>query len=376
MSNVKSDITSRATPLRVMVVDDSLVLRGIISRMINEEPNIAQVIASASNGMLAVERVKQRDIDVIILDIEMPVLDGISALERIMAIDPTIVVIMASTLTTRNAEISLRALAAGAKDYIPKPSSLTPAAGAAEFKRELIEKITVLGTRFRRLRNSTASPSRVIPDNIRKQSVVSPPPVLKSAAPGRPVALAIGSSTGGPNALQQVLRAMPAPLCVPVFITQHMPATFTAMLAQNLTRETGHKCSEAQHGESVEAGRVYIAPGDYHMTAVRDASRVILRLNQQPKENFCRPAVDPMLHSLSVTYQRPLLVSILTGMGHDGLRGAEIVVKAGGNVVAQDEASSVVWGMPGAVAKAGLCCSIVPLSQMGKELMGYLEKKQ
>jgi two-component system chemotaxis response regulator CheB len=366
--DVKS--SSATHPLRVMVVDDSLVLRGFITRMINEDPTAAEVVASASNGQLALDRAQKRDLDVVILDIEMPVMDGITALPLLLAIDPKLVVIMASTLTTRNAEISLKALAAGAKDYVPKPSSVTPGAGVEEFKRDLLEKIRALGTRYRGSSRAATAPAtgQSSPAGLTKPTTFS----LRPVSLAKPQALAIGCSTGGPNALLQLLKAMPGPLKVPAFITQHMPPTFTGLLAANITRETGHQCAEARHGEPVVPGRIFLAPGDFHMIVARDGARTVVQLNQKEKENFCRPAVDPMLRSLAEVYQRNLLVAILTGMGQDGLNGCQAVTKAGGNLIAQDEATSVVWGMPGAVAKAGLCCAVVPLAQMAREISSHL----
>lgn len=358
-----------ATPLRVMVVDDSLVMRSMISRMVGEDPAVAQVVAQAANGQLAVDRAQKRDLDVVILDVEMPVMDGLTALPKLLATDPKLVIIMASTLTTRNAEISLKALAAGAKDYVPKPSSVTPGAGAEEFKRDLLEKVRTLGQRYRK-------PAGAVPVAGGAGAMPTPaksaPVALRPAASARPQALAIGCSTGGPNALLQLLKLLPKPVRVPVFITQHMPPTFTGLLAENITRETGHKCAEARQGEAAVPGRIFIAPGDYHMTTAREGAQVVVQINQEPKENFCRPAVDPMLRSLSGIYGRDLLVAILTGMGHDGLGGSQAVIKAGGNVIAQDEASSVVWGMPGAVAKAGLCCAVLPLPQIAGEISKLL----
>lgn len=369
----KDKPTPAVQPLRVMVVDDSVVLREIISRMVNEDPSVCQVVATASNGKLAVDRAKQRDLDVIVLDIEMPVMDGITALPELLACDPGLVIIMASTITQRNAEISFKALAAGAKDYVPKPSSLTPGAGTEEFKRELQEKVRTLGRRYRRTFAPVLPAAAPAAGSVAKTAAA---PAAKTATRpvsiGRPQVLAIGSSTGGPNALQQLFKGLPPPLKVPVFVTQHMPPTFTGLLAQNLSRDTGHPCTEARDGELVVPGRIYIAPGDFHMTVVREGTNTVIRLAKTEKENYCRPAVDPMLRSLAAIYPKPILVGILTGMGQDGLKGAEVVVKAGGNIVAQDEASSVVWGMPGAVAKAGLCCSVVPLPKMAAELTALL----
>lgn len=353
-----------------MIVDDSLVLRSVISRMVGEYPDIAEVVSTANNGQMAVERARLVKPDVVVLDIEMPVMDGISALPQLLAIDRNMVVIMASTLTTRNAEISLKAISAGAKDYVPKPSALTPGAGADDFKRELIEKIRVLGNRYRRRATPVASPSAGEAPAAAKAPLIA----LRPEVIARPHALAIGCSTGGPNALQQLLKAIPGPLRIPVFVTQHMPPTFTALLAANLTRETGHACAEARDGEVVCAGQVYVAPGDYHMTIVRQGTDLVIKLNQNEKENFCRPAVDPMLRSLAVAYERQLLVAILTGMGQDGLVGGKAVIQAGGNLLAQDEASSVVWGMPGAVARAGLACGVLPIPQMADRLRSMVAR--
>ncbi len=353
-----------------MVVDDSLVLRSVISRMVSEYPDIAEVVSTANNGQVAVERARLVKPDVVVLDIEMPVMDGISALPQLLAIDRNMVVIMASTLTTRNAEISLKAIAAGAKDYVPKPSALTPGAGAEDFKRELIEKIRVLGNRYRRRATPVAPPSAgEVPAAAKAPLIALRPEVI-----ARPHALAIGCSTGGPNALQQLLKAIPGPLRIPVFVTQHMPPTFTALLAANLSRETAHVCAEARDGEAVRAGQVYIAPGDYHMTIVRQGTDLVIKLNQNEKENFCRPAVDPMLRSLAAVYERQLLVVILTGMGQDGLVGGKAAIQAGGNLLAQDEASSVVWGMPGAVARAGLACAVLPIPQLADRLRSMVAR--
>jgi two-component system chemotaxis response regulator CheB len=359
---------TKAAPLRVMVVDDSLVMRGIISRMIREAGAGFEVVASVQNGAAAVERARQRDLDVVVLDVEMPVLDGLAALPQLLAIDPDLVVIMASSLTTRNAQISLKALSAGAKDYVPKPSTSTPGDALADFRHDLIEKIRELGTRFRR--KSRRAPIAAL------GAVRAPPPpapvALRSAGILKPDVLAIGSSTGGPTALVRVLKDLPRPIRLPVLITQHMPPTFTALLAENLTRDCGLPASEATNGEPLRPGKVYIAPGDHHMTVAMREGQPTIVLNQEPKENFCRPAVDPMVRSLVQTFGRNILLTILTGMGQDGLVGARAVVQAGGTVVAQDEASSVVWGMPGAVAKAGLCSAVLPLGDIGKHLGGLM----
>lgn len=361
---LSTTLAQSASPpvVRVMVVDDSVVMRGFISRMVTGAGASIEVVATAANGQLAVERLRKGDIDVVVLDVEMPVMDGLAALPQLLAIDSKLVVIMASSLTTRNADISLRALSVGAKDYVSKPSSTGAGTNNDEFQRELVEKIKTLAARFR---PAVASPPRTL-------AVVAPVGEttfkLRPVSPVRPRVLAIGSSTGGPHALGQLLRGLPRPVKVPVLITQHMPSTFTGLLAQNLSRDTGILCVEAQDGEVFMPGKAYIAPGDFHMLAVVKGGQPVVQLTKDEKVHFCRPAVDPMLRSAVTVFHRNVLAAIVTGMGTDGLAGSTVVANAGGNVVAQDEASSVVWGMPGAVAKAGVCCDVVPLDRLGRRL--------
>jgi two-component system chemotaxis response regulator CheB len=350
-----------------MVVDDSVVMRTLISRTISAAGPDLEVVASASNGQYAIERCRKRDIDVVVLDVEMPVMDGLKALPHLLAVNPALIVIMASSLTTRNADISLKALAIGAKDYVPKPSATGVGADAAEFQRELITKIRALAARPSAWETPVAN--KPISTELRDRAGFKLRPVARC----RPRVLAIGSSTGGPQALASLLKGVPRPVRVPILITQHMPATFTSLLAQNLTRETGIECAEAKDGENLVPGRAYLAPGDYHMLVSTAGARQVIELSQLAKEHFCRPAVDPMLRALLKVFHGNILVAIATGMGTDGLAGASAVADAGGNVVAQDEKSSVVWGMPGAVAKAGVCCDVVPLDRMGArigELLG------
>jgi two-component system chemotaxis response regulator CheB len=362
-------------PFRVMVVDDSAVIRGLLIRSLENDPQI-QVVASVRDGSLAVNAVKQHDIEVVILDIEMPVMDGLTALPKIIAARPGVKVIMASTLTRRNADISLQALAAGAADYMTKPGS-TALTSAEDFKRELIAKVKALA-RARRNSSGLAQPARPAGGSY---SAAQP---AGSAAPGRPgpaearrivlrqssaepfEALAIGSSTGGPQALFNVLSAIRGRVNAPIFVTQHMPATFTTILAEHINRVAGWPAAEGVEGETVQPGRVYVAPGSFHMLIeTQPNQQKMIRLSSAPPENFCRPSVDPMLRSLAKIYGRRLLTVILTGMGHDGLAGGEAVTAAGGAVIAQDEATSVVWGMPGAVANAGICSAVLPLPELG-----------
>jgi two-component system chemotaxis response regulator CheB len=355
-------------PIRVMVVDDSAVVRGLISRMLEAEADIS-VVASVGNGKMAVDTLSRMEIEVIVLDIEMPVMDGLTALPKILEYDDSLRVIMASTLTARNADISLRALQAGAVDYIPKPSSSRELSGGRDFSQELVEKVRIHALARRKQKGApsvaTPAPSRSMPSSILKTQEKTKEITLRAATlKERPDIIAIGSSTGGPQALFTVLKGMFGKVSQPVVITQHMPATFTKILAEHVNRMTGWSCFEATDGMVVEQGKVYLAPGDYHMTVESSGVQKILRLNQDPPENFCRPAVDPMLRSVSAAYGRKVVTVILTGMGSDGLKGGNVIVDNGGIVIAQDEASSVVWGMPGAVAQAGICSAVLPLEDI------------
>jgi two-component system chemotaxis response regulator CheB len=351
-------------PYHVMVVDDSAVIRGLLTRALEKDPTI-KVAASVGNGEAAIKALERHDIDVVILDIEMPVMDGLTALPKLLAAKPGIQIIMASTLTRKNAEVSLRALQAGAADYLPKPTSTSELTGADAFRRELLEKVKALAKAARPARPAT---SRAVGQKAAAAAVArSPvrPIILRKASAALPRIIAIGSSTGGPQALLEVLRDMAASVKLPILITQHMPATFTTLLAEHIERATGVPCAEGRDGEAVSAGRIYLAPGNYHMTVERAAVGSVIRLNQDQPENFCRPSVDPMLRSLAPVYGSALLTLILTGMGTDGQKGAAEVVAAGGTVIAQDEATSVVWGMPGAVATSGLCSAVLPIKEIG-----------
>lgn len=377
-------VSKPGRPYRVLVVDDSAVIRGLIARWLEAEPEIS-VIGTASNGSMALRQVEEHQPELVILDIEMPVMDGMTALPKIIGLIPDIKVIMASTLTRRNAEISMLAMQQGAADYIPKPETTREINGSLPFRQEIIDKVKVLGALLRKSRGE-AGPQR--PSANAAQSATASTPaarlnawarpsgaalVLRKASPVKPRILAIGSSTGGPQALLQVLGDIKDRLNLPVVITQHMPATFTAILAEHLARATGMPCAEARDGDVLENGRIYLAPGDYHMIVERDQNKFVLRINQEAQENFCRPAVDPMFRSVSRCFGSGALGVILTGMGQDGLRGSDDLVKNGGTVIAQDEESSVVWGMPGAVSLAGLCSSVVPLKNIGQAIMKLVD---
>lgn len=340
--------------VRVMVVDDSAIVRGLVSRQLDADPGIS-VVCTSANGQLALSDLKRHPVDVVVLDIEMPVMDGLAALPVILAENPGVKVIMASALTRRNAQISMKALQLGASDYVPKPEA--GLVSAEDFNRELRSKVKALGARRR---PATAAPSAPAP--VAAAPVVAPK--LSRSVRTRPAIVAIGSSTGGPTALHTLFEAIRGSVQQPILLTQHMPATFTALLAEQLTRTGGRPCAEAKDGEVIRPGHCYIAPGGWHMVVDRDGATPILRLNQEPPENFCRPAVDPMLRSVAQVYGASVLAVILTGMGSDGAKGCAAVAAAGGRFIVQDEASSVVWGMPGAAAATGLADSILPLNEI------------
>ncbi len=353
------------SPIRVMIVDDSAVIRGLLTRALESDPEIA-VVASVGNGQMAISSLGRQDTDVVVLDIEMPVMDGLTALPQLLKVAPDVKVIVASTLTQKNAQISLKALSVGAADYIAKPTS-SELNSASGFKRDLIDKVKALGGVRRKRRGSTPGAA---PEALPFRPPVSSKPAVPSAIALRspsaipPAVIAIGSSTGGPQALFTLLGALAPAVKQPILITQHMPPTFTTILAQHLERVAHRPAAEGVDGEAIQPGRIYLAPGDFHMKVeTRGTSRVI-RLLKDPPENFCRPAVDPMLRSVSQAYGPAVLCVILTGMGSDGAKGGEAVVAAGGTVIAQDEATSVVWGMPGAAATAGICSAILPISEI------------
>jgi two-component system chemotaxis response regulator CheB len=354
--------TLPAKPIRVMIVDDSAVVRGLISRWIEEESGL-EVVARHANGRLAVEDVAQSAPDIVLLDIEMPVMDGLEALPLLLSARPELRVLMVSTLTRRNAEISFKALALGALDYVPKPDSNREITTSLDFRREVIRKIKSLG-RARTQRapvsdgaaNVALGETRTRPLAFRQRPFSLVPPRI----------IAIGSSTGGPQALASLLGAASRSLSrVPVVVAQHMPPVFTAILAERLARATGRETGEGVQGEALKPGRIYVAPGNHHMMVDR-AAQPVLRIGNEPPVHFCRPAVDPLFASVAATFGPAALGIVLTGMGHDGAAGARAIAEAGGSVIAQDEASSVVWGMPGAAASVGACAAVLPPAEIAE----------
>ena len=383
--------------IRVMIVDDAVVVRGLLSRWVEAEPDM-EVVASLRTGREAVNQLERNNPDVVLLDVDMPDLDGIAALPLLLKKKPDLVVIMASTLTRRNAEISLRALTLGATDYIPKPSSNREVTSSPTFRRDLIEKVRQLGLRSRRMRllngsgdttaNAFVNSHAALPAVINAKSVDLP--VVKTAPPLQPApiyhaahgpivlrpmplmpprVLLIGASTGGPQALNALVAQIGDVMDrSPVLITQHMPPTFTTIMAENLERLSKRPAREALDGEEINAGTIYLAPGGKHMQVSRRHGIAVIAIDDGPLVNYCKPAVDPLFTSAASVWGNKVLGLVLTGMGSDGLRGSQAIVAAGGHVFAQDEASSVIWGMPGQVAHAGLCSAVLPLNEIGFRL--------
>ena len=357
----------------VMICDDSAVIRGAISRILEADPQI-RVVARAANGQAALDALKLHDVDVVVLDIEMPVMDGLTALPLLLKAQPGLQIVMASTLTARGADVSMRALRLGAADYVPKPSAMQ-VAGDARFGPELIAKIHGLA----RLRRRAAMPATMRGATGAQAAPPIPaapntgsPASLRPGPRQAPLLLAIGSSTGGPNALFKLVQALSPRIQVPIIITQHMPAAFTPLLAEHLNKLGVLPCAEARDGARLRPGEIVLAPGDYHLLVKREPAGLTASLTQSPPENYCRPSVDPMLRSAGAATDGRTLAVILTGMGSDGMEGVRAVVEKGGAALAQDEATSVVWGMPGAVARAGLAHAILPLEQIGPRILTML----
>jgi len=366
-------------PYRVMLVDDSAVTRGLLSRILESDPQVV-VTSSVGDGQMAINAMRRTPVDVIVLDLEMPVMDGMTALPRLLEIDPAVKVIVVSTMSRQGAEITMRALQLGAAECVEKPSSNRELTSASDFKLDVLRKVKILAAEARRggVRSMDIDRTKVVKvpsaSTMPSKRSSSADIKLRQAVVIRPDAIAIGSSTGGPQALFEVLSHFAGFVRQPIFITQHMPGTFTAILAAHITRQCKIDCVEAQNMMPVENNKVYVAAGGFHMLIQERGGQNVIMLSQDPPENFCRPSVDPMLRSLVKVYGKKLLVAILTGMGQDGLKGCQQVVEAGGTIIAQDEASSVVWGMPGVVATGGLCTAVLPIADIGPHIRGIAGK--
>lgn len=343
-------------PLRVLIVDDSAAIRGVVSTTLSADPDL-RVAATAADGVQGLARVAECRPDVVLLDVEMPVMDGLTMLRELRRVQPRLPVVMFSTLTERGAKVALDALVAGANDYVAKPKGATSDEVAARIREDVIPKLK----QFRRpVAMPGAAPASFVP---------------KATSRPRTDAVVVGVSTGGPVALNEFLPAFVTSTGVPVLIVQHMPAVFTAHLAEQLTKVCGLPVREATDGHELGAGDILLAPGGRHLKVARSGTKVITQIDDGPPENACRPAADVLFRSAAAVWGGGTLAVVLTGMGKDGLKGSEAIQAAGGTILAQDEMTSVVWGMPGHVARAGLAEAVLPLRQLGVEVGMRLRRR-
>ncbi len=339
---------------RVLIVDDSVVIRRLLTDLLAGDPGL-EVAGVAANGHIALAKLRQVNPDVVIMDVEMPEMNGLETLAALRRDYPRLPVIMFSSLSERGAAHTLEALALGATDYITKPANVGGLRTATDrVREELIPRIKAL--------HRPAGLPAAVP--------AAPGVTVPRITMGEPAdVVAIGVSTGGPNALADLLPRLPEDLPAAVLVVQHMPPLFTKFLADRLAGQCALKVREGTPGEKIEPGTIWIAPGDWHMTVERSGTSTLLRTHRGPQENSCRPAVDVLFRSVAATYGSRALALVLTGMGQDGLRGAREIRDQGGHVLVQDEATSVVWGMPGYVANAGLADRVLPLDQIAQEVV-------
>ncbi|HKX27434.1 MAG TPA: chemotaxis response regulator protein-glutamate methylesterase [Blastocatellia bacterium] len=359
--------------IRILVIDDAVMIRRIISDVLSKDPML-EVVGTAANGKIGLAKLAQLRPDVIIMDVDMPELDGLHTLRMLRKTHPSLPVIMFSTLTEHGAAALMEALALGASDYVTKPS----AAGSLPIAAKRVEDELV--PKIKALCSSLLVPANPALTRGRLSGAAIPPasPKPRSAVRHqfrRIEVLAIGVSTGGPNALADLIPALPADFPVPILIVQHMPPIFTRLLAERLEAKSSFRVREGATGEVVMPGQVWIAPGGYHMVVEREGGRIRLRTHQDPPENSCRPAVDVLFRSVVKVYGAGTLALVLTGMGQDGLRSCGAIREAGGQILAQDEPTSVVWGMPGFVAQAGLADRVLPLNQLAPEIVRRVSKR-
>lgn len=374
--NARPPNASTTGKIKVMLVDDSAVVRGLITRTLEKDDQI-HIVSSVHNGEMAVNMIKRTNPDIVLLDIEMPVMDGLTALPLLLQQKPDVKVLICSTLSAKGGAIAMKALSLGATECIAKPTSTGDLAGTAgDFSKDLVRLIKGL------VKAKTPTPTEEQPKpstfNLLKKADIPTARAKQEksftlrAGPdvytGRPDIVAIGSSTGGPQALMEVLRGLKN-LPVPIVITQHMPKTFTAVLAQHIQKNSDIPCVEGMEGMELKGGHAYVAPGGHHMLFRKKDGTVVIALDDGPPENFCKPSVDPMMKSIASIYGKRVLPVILTGMGQDGLAGCRALASMGTPLIAQDEATSIVWGMPGAVAEAGLCTEVLTLSKIGPAIL-------
>lgn len=347
------------TAVRVLVVDDSAAVRGTVSAVLSADPEL-RVAGTAADGVQGLARVAELAPDVVLLDVEMPIMDGLTMLKELRRVQPKLPVVMFSSLTERGAKVALEALVAGANDYVAKPKGANPAEIAARIREDVIPKLKQFRRRPALVPAVAATAAR-------------PPARARPEAPVSAVVVAV--STGGPVALAEFLPGFVSRDGVPVLVVQHMPATFTAHLAERLTKVCGVPVREARDGEEVRTGDVLLAPGGRHLKVARSGTKIVALLDDGPPENSCRPAADVLFRSAAAVWKGGTLAVVLTGMGKDGLEGSRVIRDAGGMVLAQDEGTSTVWGMPGHVARAGLADAVLPLGRLGVDVALRLRRR-
>jgi two-component system chemotaxis response regulator CheB len=350
-------LTLANIPIEVLVVDDSAIVRGLLTRALESDPGI-KIVGSAMHGEAALRFLRDKSANVVLLDVEMPVMGGLEALEKIQALHPDVHVIMVSSLTISGAEISLKAMRLGAVGCIAKPEARNASEAVEVVAKDLVP--LVLSLKKRPTGSSTVAP--VTPRSM--PATVAPMPPSRPRFGQATELLVVGSSTGGPRALEVFVKGLPHDFDLPICVVQHMPAFFTPMLAKHLGDDSGRPTCEAKPNMVIQPGHIYVAPGDYHFTVARRDRKLVAQLNQDPPEHFCRPSVNPLFRSAAACCGGGLIAAMFTGMGEDGLEGTGDIHRAGGHVIAQDEATSVVWGMPGAITRAGFVHQVLPLNDI------------
>ncbi len=358
-------------PIRVLIVDDSAVIRGLISKSLESESEIV-VAGTAMNGERALRWMDSHPVDVVILDVEMPVMDGLTALQKIQEEFPKVPVIMASGLTSKGAETTVKALSLGAVGCIAKPQTGSAAESIRVLASELVTMIKAVSSK--KTTNNSISANKI-------QTHSTPPiPQPHPSTSGKslfsknfkfykqPEVLVIGTSTGGPRALAELLPQIPVDFPIPILIVQHMPSGFTEILASHIQKDSGRTTVVATHNQPLESHMTYVAPGGSHLLIGENNGQKVTLISEAPPEHFCRPSVNPLFRSAAAHYGNSTLAVMLTGMGEDGIEGSHEIARAGGTIIAQDEATSVVWGMPAAVVHAGLADKVLPLSQIAVEI--------
>ncbi len=350
--------------VKVVVVDDSAIVRGLLTRALETDPQI-KVVGAFMHGQFLMDWLKTGETDVVLLDVEMPVMDGLETLERIQAEYPKIKVVMASSLTQKGGEVAVKAMAMGAADCIGKPVASSHTESIKILVEQLVPIVISLGV------TSSVSSGRIGVSTSSKPVAEKSKKVVEKKIRQficKPEIVVIGASTGGPKALTTVLAGLPSNFETPIFIVQHMPATFTPMLAKHIMQDTGRPCSEAVDGGLIENNHTYVAPGEYHMELVRIKGQIFTKLNQNEPEHFCRPSVNPLFESATKLCGENLLSVMLTGMGDDGIEGTREIVRNNGFVIAQNQETCVVWGMPRAVVEEGLADMVLPLDKIASEV--------